>query len=84
MSSRPHQADTGAKQGKVTGRMTRDASGDLCGVYEAAEILGVKSAQVSRWLAKGQVMPALVARLRATPVWSRATAPGSPAACRRS
>ena len=45
--------------------------GDLVGLRESAELLGVDPPGVSRWRKAGQ-MPTLVADLRSGPVWLRA------------
>jgi len=54
----------------VTVRRTPDRAGDLVGSVEASEILGVERTRIARYVNTG-VMPAPVARLRATAVWLR-------------
>lgn len=44
---------------------------ELVGAAEAAEILGTKVSQISRWL-KADMMPPRVEGLKATTVWLRA------------
>lgn len=46
-------------------------AGDIVGAAEAAEILGVKTPQISRWLKAGK-MPESFQTLKATEVWLRA------------
>lgn len=60
-----------ARQSKTV-RVTRtpDEPGDLCGVLEAAALLGCERTRIPRWVRNGQ-MPKPISELAATKVWYR-------------